>query len=441
MSYSDYLAPTTLHEALAFKAEWGDRARVVAGGTDLLVELDRGQRRTADGQPPALIDLTRVPGLGQIEQINGQIRLGALVTHNQCAASPLIVGKAFPLARACWEVGAPQIRNRATVAGNLITASPANDTIAPLLALGAAVTVQSLARGVRTLPLQRFITGFRTVDLASDEIVTHISFAPLGASQRGSFIKLGLRRAQAISVINVAVIIGRTNGERETPVETAAIALGAVAPTVVRATAAEAQLVGKPLTDENIRATAKLAQSAASPIDDVRGSSEVSAGHGRDAGRPVIGLAPRWTRAGRLAASTGDLAGRHQGSVAGARPSQRRSARHSKRRGCVARTGHDAAQQSAFGWIYRRQGRLRRGRMWRLHRLSGWHGGDGLSCSVRTRRRQRSGNHRRAGRPAPVASNPDGACAERRHSVWLLHAGICDGRGQAAGRTPAANAI
>ena len=153
--YRFYASPTTLDEALRLKAEHGDRARIIAGGTDLLVELDRAARPTM-GEELGLIDLTRVPGLAEIREEGGWIHLGPLVTHNQCVASPLIVEKAFPLARACWEVGAPQIRNRATVAGNLITASPANDTIVPLMALGAAVTVSSVPTGRATLALAGF---------------------------------------------------------------------------------------------------------------------------------------------------------------------------------------------------------------------------------------------------------------------------------------------
>lgn len=269
--YRFYASPTTLDEALALKAYHGDAARFIAGGTDLLIEMDRGQRNTADGGELGLIDLTRIPGLADIRQVDGQLQLGALVTHNQALADGGIVAHAFPLARACWEVGAPQIRNRATIAGNIITASPSNDTLTPLIALDATVTVQSSARGARTLPLRDFYTGFRQVDLADDELLTQIAFTPLTDAQEGTYIKLGLRRVQAITVNNIAAVI--TWDATRTQVQAAAISLGAVAPTIVRATEAEAYLVGKALDDEVIQHAATLAVQAASPIDDVRSSA------------------------------------------------------------------------------------------------------------------------------------------------------------------------
>ena len=269
--YRFYTSPTTLDEALALRAYHGDAARVIAGGTDLLIEIDRGQRHAPDGGELGLIDLTRIPGLAEIRQEAGQIHLGPLVTHNQCVASDLIVTHAFPLARACWEVGAPQIRNRATIAGNLITASPSNDTIVPLMALDASVTLHSIEHGSRTLPLSDFYTGFRKVDLAANELLTRISFAPLGENQEGAYIKLGLRRAQAITVNSIAAVI-TWDPDRQI-IQAAAISLGAVAPMIVRATAAENYLVGKPLSDEVISAAAHLALEAASPIDDVRSSA------------------------------------------------------------------------------------------------------------------------------------------------------------------------
>lgn len=271
--YTFYHSPTTLDEALYLKAKYGDDARAITGATDLLLEIERGVRKRSDGAAPGVIDLTRIPGLAQIETREEWIHLGPLVTHNQVVASPLIVEQGFPLARACWEVGAPQIRNRATVAGNIITASPANDTIAPLLALDAHVTLESEARGARTLPLAAFIRGFRQVDLAPDELLTGIAFPALDARTDGVFIKLGLRRAQAISVVNVAVIVTREETAPDAPVTHAAIALGAVAPVVVRATAAESFLVGKPLHKASIAEAARLAVTAATPIDDIRSSA------------------------------------------------------------------------------------------------------------------------------------------------------------------------
>ena len=276
--YAFYHSPVTLDEALRLKAELGDRARIIAGATDLLLEIERGVRKTPDGAAPGVIDLTRIPGLAEIRAAGGTIHLGPLVTHNQCVASPLIAEQAFPLARACWEVGAPQIRNRGTIAGNIITASPANDAVVPLTALGARVTVRSLARGERTVPLAVFVTGFRKVDLAPDEIVTGISFPAMLPHQAGTFIKLGLRRAQAISVVSVAVVVERAAAAPDAPVTSAAIALGSVAPVIARATAAETWLAGKRLTAEHIDAAAALAVEAATPIDDVRGSAEYRTG-------------------------------------------------------------------------------------------------------------------------------------------------------------------
>jgi xanthine dehydrogenase iron-sulfur cluster and FAD-binding subunit A len=272
--YRFYESPTTLDEALRLKAEHGENARIIAGGTDLLIELDRGVRKAEDGGAPGVIDLTRIPGLAEIWETDGWVHLGPLVTHNQCVASPLIVEKAFALARACWEVGAPQIRNRGTVAGNLITASPANDTIVPLLALDATVTVRSAARGDRHFALDRFMLDFRKVALRPDEILVRISFRAMTPQQDGVFIKLGLRQAQAITVLAVAVVVQFEESDTSTPVKFARISLGAVAPTVVRAKPAEEWLRGKRLNDESIPEVARLAAQSASPIDDIRGSAD-----------------------------------------------------------------------------------------------------------------------------------------------------------------------
>jgi xanthine dehydrogenase iron-sulfur cluster and FAD-binding subunit A len=262
--WSHYYSVATLNEAVELLAQHGQKARIIAGGTDMLIELERGQRPGVD----TLIDITRVPGLDSITQENGQIRLGPLVTHNHVVASDLIVERGFPLARASWEVGAPQIRNRATVAGNVITASPANDTITPLMALGASVTLLSV-RGERTVPLAALYTGVRKSVMQPDEVLTAIAFPAMTDQQRGMFIKLGLRRAQAISVMNVAIIL-TFDGETVTD---AAITLGSVAPTIIRVPEAEAALTGKTLIPDVIAEASRLAAATPKPIDDVRGTA------------------------------------------------------------------------------------------------------------------------------------------------------------------------
>jgi carbon-monoxide dehydrogenase medium subunit len=264
--WSRYITVSSIAEALEYLAQYRERARVIAGGTDILIELERNQRPSVD----VLIDITRVSGLDQISQYGNSIRVGALTTHNQVVASDLIVNRALPLAQACWEVGAPQIRNRATLAGNVITASPANDTITPLIALGGEVTLASL-EGERTVSLANFYTGLRRTVMRPDEILTSISFPLLATNERGIFLKLGLRRAQAISVVNAAVIVALDDDGR---VMRATITLGSVAPTIVHAKIAEQSLVGKPLTVETIREAARLAASSISPIDDVRGTAD-----------------------------------------------------------------------------------------------------------------------------------------------------------------------
>ncbi|MYC21285.1 MAG: 2Fe-2S iron-sulfur cluster binding domain-containing protein [Caldilineaceae bacterium SB0662_bin_25] len=270
-------SPLTLTDALRLKAEHGAAARFVAGGTDILVEL-AGHGGAGAKAGVGLIDLTRIAGLADIWEEDGALHLGPLVTHNQCVRSRLVVEGAFALARACWEVGAPQIRNRATVAGNLVTASPANDSIVPLMALDASVRVESAARGSRTLPLKRFFRGVRQVDLADDEMLTRITVPLQDPAPRGNFIKLGLRRAQAISILSVAGSVGCDGEDWDSAAVThAAVALGAVAPTVVRATEAEEFLVGRRLTEETVVEAARLAAGQARPIDDLRGSADYRA--------------------------------------------------------------------------------------------------------------------------------------------------------------------
>jgi xanthine dehydrogenase iron-sulfur cluster and FAD-binding subunit A len=267
--WSSVYRPESLASALRAWREAEAGTRLVAGGTDLVVEQQRGVK-------PAkrLIDLTALEDeLHYLRYDGATFALGALATHNDVLASPEARRDALPLAQACIEVGAPQIRTRATVAGNLVTASPANDTIAPLLALDAELVLVSTA-GERIVALDAFYPGFRHTALRPGEIVREIRFRGLGA-RRGIFLKLGLRRAQAISVVNLAAVLSLEG----TRIAEARVALGCVAPTVVRMRNIEAALVGQALAPGTIERVARTAAEEIAPIDDLRSS----AGYRRDA--------------------------------------------------------------------------------------------------------------------------------------------------------------
>jgi len=302
--WQTYFTPTSVDEVLRLVAEHGPEARIIAGGTDLLVELQRGVRHAR-----VLIDVTRIGNLDRVRlDDTGLVHLGPTVTHNLAVASDLLAGRGFPLALACWRVGTPQLRNRGTVAGNLITASPANDTITALWALDARLTLRSV-RGERTLSFTDFYQGVRQTALAPDEMVTDVAFPALAPNQRGTFAKLALRRTHAISVVNAAVVLtfaspptspprtspprsgGSRDGSPTSPPRTspprsggsrdgspritdARITLGSVAPTIFRAPEAEKALVGAALSPERIAEAAALAALAAAPIDDVRAGAD-----------------------------------------------------------------------------------------------------------------------------------------------------------------------
>ncbi|MEO7020072.1 MAG: FAD binding domain-containing protein [Ktedonobacteraceae bacterium] len=261
--WNAYLQPNSLEEALNLLQRDAGRARLIAGGTDVLVELQRGVKPTS-----TLIDLSALNELKYIHHDGEYLTLGALATHNDVVASPECVRYALALAQACWEVGAPQIRNRATVAGNLVTASPANDTITPLLALDAEVELLSI-RGSRVVPLSEFYPSFRRTVVQPDEMVREIRVPTLTTNQRGLFLKLGLRQAQAISVINIAMVLTFAGSS----VSAASITLGCLAPTIIHAHTVEEYVQGKELTPEVCAQAGKLANADVTPIDDLRGSA------------------------------------------------------------------------------------------------------------------------------------------------------------------------
>lgn len=262
-SVEGYHRPGTFEDALDLMNRYRADARIMAGGTDLLLEMQRKVRDVA-----VLVDLAAIDGLDAITLHSGIVTIGPRVRHTDVIASDLIRTAGLPLAQASLEVGSAQLRNRATVAGNVVTASPANDTISALLALGASVTLASVD-GQRTIPLSEFYTGVRKTVMAHNEIVTGISFPALSEDRAGMFAKVGLRSAQAISVVHGAIVITQDNGV----VTDARIALGSVAPVVVLVEAAQ-QLVGRSLSEDVINECASACAAEVRPISDGRATAE-----------------------------------------------------------------------------------------------------------------------------------------------------------------------
>jgi carbon-monoxide dehydrogenase medium subunit len=262
----EYLLPGSLPEALDMLDRLKGKARVIAGGTDVIPEL-----RRRDLQVKALVDISRIPGMNAIGKDGRHIILGGLVTHGQVASSPLIREKAGLLADGAAAVGSPQIRNIATVAGNLVSGRPAADTSIPLLALEASVTIAS-KKGERVVPLTEFFVSVgETVLDSSREVLTRIRFQGLRPDQGGCYLRLSKRRALSLPVLVAAAVV--TVDSNAGVFRKAAIALGPVAPTPFRARASEAGLKGAPLSREAIQKAAGLAVQECLPRDSLlRGS-------------------------------------------------------------------------------------------------------------------------------------------------------------------------
>ncbi|MGZ4427262.1 MAG: FAD binding domain-containing protein [Nocardioidaceae bacterium] len=262
----EFVQPTSWSDALEAKAAL-PAAVPVAGGTDVMVELNFDQRR-----PEALLDLTRVAELAEWTHQDGRVRLGAGVTYTRVIEelSALLPG----LAMASRTVGSPQIRNRGTVGGNLGAASPAGDAHPALLAAGAEVEVASV-RGTRTFPVADFFTGVKRNALAPDELIAAVWVDQASGPQQ--FSKIGTRNAMVIAVAAFGLAL---HGQRRA----VGTGIGSAAPTPRRAAAAEARLGGArdaaglwdsrgPLPDSLARAFAAEVRGAAAPIDDVRGTA------------------------------------------------------------------------------------------------------------------------------------------------------------------------
>jgi carbon-monoxide dehydrogenase medium subunit len=261
----DYRAPATLDEALALLREHGDEARVVAGGTALVTMMR--QRLVA---PACLVSLRELAGLDRIEAAHGAIRLGALVTHRHAEVSPLVLERLPVLAETFRRVATVRIRHMATVGGSLAHADPNQDPPVTLLALDASVEIRR-AGGERKVPVSAFFRDYYETVLEPGELVTAITVPPLPAASGAAYVKFLPRSADDYATVAVAATVAlEADGER---CREARIALGSVAPTPLRARAAEALIPGARLDERLLRAVGEAAKGAVNPLTDHRGSA------------------------------------------------------------------------------------------------------------------------------------------------------------------------
>jgi len=262
----EYLAPKTIDEALALLSQHKGRAKVIAGGTDVVPQLKRREIKA----PQYIIDLKEIPGLDYIkyDEVNG-LTLGALATIHAVETSSIIREKFNILFQATESMASPQVRNRGTVVGNICNAVPSADTAPALLTLEAKVKLVS-QRGTRMVNIEDFFTAPNQTVLTAEEIVQEIQIANLPPNSKGRYLKLTPRRSMDLAMVGVAVVVIPEDGV----CQDARIALGAVAPTPIRAKGAEGILKGQRFSEKIIEKAAQVAAEESRPIDDHRASAE-----------------------------------------------------------------------------------------------------------------------------------------------------------------------
>jgi CO/xanthine dehydrogenase FAD-binding subunit len=260
-----YIVPTTAEEAVALLAEKNPLAAPLAGGTDLIVDLKHNPKGIE-----VLVDVTRIDELRGIEETDAGLRIGSMATFAEIMASPLMQRYCPQVCAASHTVGAVQTRHLGTVGGNLVTCVPSMDSGPSLMVLDAEVTVIG-TEGRRRMPIEKFFVGPRKTILQRHELLVDIRIPKQNLGKPSDFIKFGLRKGQALSLVNVATSLYLdSSGKIVEP----RIALGAVAPTPVYARQAEAFLAGKAPSDKDIGEAARMAVGETKPIDDFRASAK-----------------------------------------------------------------------------------------------------------------------------------------------------------------------
>ncbi len=261
----EYLSPSSLPEVFELLERYGTRAKLVAGGTDLIVQMK--EKRIA---PEVMINLLGVPELRGMEWSDVGIRIGATVKLSALESSSTLQGEWKILASAAHGIGSPQVRNRGTIGGNLCNASPAADTAPSLLVMEATVTLAG-KNGERKIPLESFFTGPGHTVLRGDEILKEMAIPTTPQHSFGAYLKLGRRKSMDLALVSVAVLL--TLSPDKGTCERARIALGSVAPTPMRARETEKMLEGKRPDENLIQEAAQCAEKECCPISDVRSTA------------------------------------------------------------------------------------------------------------------------------------------------------------------------
>ena len=243
----DYRTPNTIEEATDLLSRNSGKAKLIAGGTDLVINLRNGAQN-----PQLIIDITRIGELRNIRENSGTISIGAAVTHSEIAFSPLIKNYAKVLSDAASEIGSPQIRNVGTIGGNIVNASPAADTLPPLMVLNAIGLVVS-NEGEKQVPIYHLFKGPYETSLKPHELLVRVTFQKLSSGMRGSFVRLARRDAMATARMSVAIVLEME--KRKKQIKDIRIAGGSVTPTPQRFYEAEDLLRGKSPDEETLQRT------------------------------------------------------------------------------------------------------------------------------------------------------------------------------------------
>lgn len=259
----EYLSPKTINELVKLTTSYGSEAAIIAGCTDVLVKKNFFDTKKA------IIDINAVAELKKIEDLGDKIRIGAAVTFSDIRNSDLVNRSNKALVEAAKVCGSLQIRNRATIAGNVINASPAADSIPPLMVSNATLVLLS-EKGEEHISIKKFFTGPGKTILKPGQIVAYIEFNKDKPGDISFYRKIGTRKALSIAKASVAFKANKSNGK----LKNVEIAYGSVGPTVITSQKAREYLENKPINKETIKEVSSLAFEEVSPIDDIRSTAE-----------------------------------------------------------------------------------------------------------------------------------------------------------------------